>query len=91
MNLSQQHEQICKQARELMERKNHDYGDSWRKDRPTTITDTIRHKVDRIINIENLQLSGKETKIAEGIESELIDIINYCVFRVIMERENATT
>lgn len=76
---------------DLMLDKNHDYGNSWAKDRPSTISDTIRHKIERIINIENLRVQGKETRVSEGIKLELKDIINYCVFRLIMEDSNGGT
>lgn len=71
----------------LMERKNHDYGNSWAYDRPTTFTDTIRHKIDRIINLERLQAMGSGKEVDEAIEDNLKDIINYAVFRLIKERE----
>lgn len=71
----------------LMLAKNHDYGNSWFDDRATTITDTMRHKLDRIRNIEDLRANGDTQKVSEGIEQELRDIINYAVFRIIKEYE----
>lgn len=72
-------------AVDLMKEKNHDYGDSWRKDRRESITDTIRHKLDRVYNLEELQRKGESPRVAEGIISELLDAINYCCFRIIKE------
>lgn len=83
--LIQTHESICLEARELIVKKNHDYGASWERDRKTSITDTIRHKVDRIIQLEDLQAKGESALVSEGVQAELIDIINYCIFRIIKE------
>lgn len=81
---------VFTQCTDLMLKKNHDYGNSWYDDRATTITDTIRHKLDRIRRLEDLRANGEQAEVAEGIESELFDCINYCVFRIIKEREITT-
>lgn len=76
----------------LMLQKNSDYGNSWYDDRPTTLTDTIKHKIDRIISIEEKRKRGESPAVgtetyAEQIRRELEDIINYCVFRDIKLNE----
>lgn len=78
---------IIKEARELMIQKNHDYGDSWRKMRTISLTDKIRAKAERIANIEDLQMQGKQPLISEGIEAEYRDILNYCAFALIKIKE----
>ena len=55
---------------ELMQRKNHDYDEAWRDMRVSK----------RIKEIENL---GGQTLVSEGIDSNLMDIINYSVFALI--------
>lgn len=67
-------------ARELMMRKNHDYGEAWRSMRISSITDLILMKLYRIKQIEDHD--GK-TRISEGIDAGYYDIINYSVFNLI--------
>jgi len=67
-------------AKELMMRKNHDYGEAWRNMRISSYTDLILMKLKRTKQIEdNL---GK-TIISEGIDANYLDIINYSVFAMI--------
>jgi hypothetical protein len=67
-------------AKELMLRKNHDYGEAWRNMRISSYTDLILMKLKRIKQIEdNL---GK-TIMSEGIDANYLDIINYSVFAMI--------
>ncbi|HNW50195.1 MAG TPA: DUF1599 domain-containing protein [Prolixibacteraceae bacterium] len=67
-------------AKELMMRKNHDYGEAWRNMRISSYTDLILMKLNRTKQIEdNL---GK-TIISEGIDANYLDIINYSVFALI--------
>jgi len=74
---------IITEARELMLAKNHDYGESWREMRLTSITDQILIKVRRIKRLEDLKIKGETPKVSEGIEAEFRDILNYCVFALI--------
>ncbi len=67
-------------AFDLMQNKNHDYGEAWRKMRISSLTDIILMKLLRIKQIENNK--GK-TFISEGIDANLYDIINYAVFALI--------
>lgn len=64
-------------ARDLMEKKNHDYGEAWREMRVTSITDLIYQKVLRTKQIEDNK--GK-TIVSEGLEANYYDMINYAVF-----------
>ncbi|CAN5502290.1 DUF1599 domain-containing protein [soil metagenome] len=50
-----------------------DYGSAWRVLRPSSITDQIFIKAQRIRSIEE----KREQKVDEGVESEFIGIINY--------------
>lgn len=67
-------------AKDLMEKKNHDYGEAWRDMRVSSLTDLILVKLLRIKQIEDNQ--GK-TVISEGIDANYFDIINYAIFALI--------
>lgn len=68
-------------TRELLAKKNHDYGEVWKEMRLESILDIILVKIRRIKQIEDAD--GK-TLISEGIDSNLFDIINYCIFSLIL-------
>lgn len=68
------------QAKQLMEVKNHDYGEAWRDMRVSTFTDMLLMRILRIKQIEDNQ--GK-TLVSEGVESNYLDMINYAVFALI--------
>ncbi len=67
-------------ARNLMEQKNHDYGEAWRDMRVSSLTDLILMKILRVKQIENNK--GK-TLISEGIDANYYDMLNYAVFALI--------
>lgn len=64
----------------LMAAKTHDYGDAWRDMRVISYTDLILTKIQRIKQIED---NDGETVISEGIDANLMDIINYAIFAII--------
>ncbi|GAA0875108.1 DUF1599 domain-containing protein [Wandonia haliotis] len=67
-------------AMQLMEKKNHDYGEAWRDMRISSLTDMILMKILRVKQIEDN--SGK-TIISEGIDANYYDMLNYAVFALI--------
>ena len=67
-------------TKELMENKNHDYGEAWRDMRVSSLTDLILQKLLRVKQIEDNQ--GK-TLISEGIDANYFDMINYAIFALI--------
>ncbi|MCF8357205.1 MAG: DUF1599 domain-containing protein [Prolixibacteraceae bacterium] len=69
-----------KTAKDLMMRKNHDYGEAWRNMRISSYTDLILMKLKRIKQIEDNE--GK-TLVSEGIDANYLDMINYAVFALI--------
>jgi predicted nucleotide modification protein, DUF1599 family len=71
-------------AKSLMQDKNHDYGEAWRKMRVSSLTDLILMKLLRVKQIED---NKGETLISEGIEANYHDIINYAVFALIRLEE----
>ena len=71
-------------TRELLEAKNHDYGEAWRDMRISSMTDLILMKLLRIKQIEDNK--GK-TIISEGLDANYRDIINYAIFALILSGE----
>jgi hypothetical protein len=65
----------------LLQNKNHDYGEAWRDMRVTSITDIILMKLLRVKQIEDNQ--GK-TLVSEGVKANYQDMINYAVFAMIL-------
>jgi hypothetical protein len=72
-------------AKELMQNKNHDYGEAWRSMRVSSMTDLILMKIYRIRQIED---NNGKTVISEGIDASYLDIINYAIFALIKSFPN---
>lgn len=72
------------EAKALMERKNHDYGEAWRDMRISSFTDLILQKLLRVKQIEDNK--GK-TLVSEGLDANYFDMINYAVFALIQMNE----
>ena len=81
------YDSYAQKAKELMERKNHDYGEAWRDMRISSITDLIYQKVLRTKQIEDNQ--GK-TLVSEGLDANYFDMLNYAVFCLIKMAEGHT-
>ncbi|WP_338407498.1 DUF1599 domain-containing protein [uncultured Flavobacterium sp.] len=71
-------------TKELMENKNHDYGEAWREMRVSSLTDLILQKLLRVKQIEDNK--GK-TLVSEGIDANYQDMINYAVFALILMKK----
>jgi len=67
-------------TKQLMEDKNHDYGEAWRDMRVSSLTDLILQKLLRVKQIEDNM--GK-TIVSEGIDANYQDMVNYAVFALI--------
>lgn len=65
---------------DLLQNKNHDYGEAWRDMRISSITDIILMKLLRVKQMEDLE--GK-TLASEGVAANYQDMINYAVFALI--------
>lgn len=74
-------------TKELMENKNHDYGEAWRDMRVSSLTDLILQKLLRVKQIEDNK--GK-TLVSEGVDANYQDIVNYAVFALIQIEESKT-
>ncbi len=78
-NTSTQYDSIVSRCKDIFQRKNTDYGPSWRLFRPSSLTDQILIKAQRIRNIES---SGKN-HVGDDIQGELLGIVNYSVMALI--------
>ena len=76
----QLYDEVLQEAKDLMLRKNHDYGEAWREMSKEGIVDMILAKIIRIKTI--LDNNGK-TIASEGVEGNYFDIINYAIFDLI--------
>ena len=45
--------------------------------------DLILTKIERIKEIENIEVKGDSLKVSEGIDANYMDIVNYAVFGLI--------
>ena len=79
MDTNQQFEQIIATCRDLFAKKLKDYGAAWRIMRPSSVTDQIFIKANRIRSIE----TKGTTMVDEGVRSEFIGIVNYGIIALI--------
>lgn len=84
--VSELYDNIIAETKQLMENKNHDYGEAWRDMRVSSLTDLILQKLLRIKTIENNK--GK-TLVSEGISANYEDMINYAIFALIHIHEQS--
>lgn len=74
-----QYDKEFEKCKQLFEKKTIDYGTAWRILRPSSLTDQIFIKANRIRTIQENGMS----KVDEGIEPEFIGIVNYCIMALI--------
>ena len=77
---------VTEETKELMLKKNQDYGEAWREMRVSTFTDLILMKLLRIRQIEDNE--GK-TLVSEGLDANFQDMMNYAIFALIRMEETA--
>lgn len=75
---SAEYDAIIKVCKDLFIKKTRDYGTAWRILRPSSITDQIFIKAQRIRTLEDKKVS----KVGEDIVGEYIGIVNYCVIAI---------
>ena len=75
------YDRIVNDTFDLLQNKNHDYGEAWRGMRVTSITDIILMKLLRVKQIEN---NKGRTLVSEGVKANYQDMINYSVFAMIL-------
>ncbi|MEP7264650.1 MAG: DUF1599 domain-containing protein [Bacteroidota bacterium] len=74
-----QFDQAIMKCKDIFLKKMQDYGTAWRILRPSSLTDQILIKAQRIRSIEEKM----EQKIGDNIESEFIGIINYAAIALV--------
>ncbi len=74
-----QYLEVLKECKEIFVRKNEDYGTSWRLFRPSSLTDQLFIKAQRIRNVEE---SGKNN-VGDDLRSEFLGIVNYSLMALI--------
>ncbi|GAA0891373.1 DUF1599 domain-containing protein [Fulvivirga kasyanovii] len=74
------YDRIAEETLDLLQNKNHDYGEAWREMRVSSITDIILMKLLRVKQIEDNQ---GVTLVSEGVKANYQDMINYSVFALI--------
>lgn len=74
------YDRVKNEVRDLMTKKNYDYGEAWRDMRVSSLTDLILMKLLRIRRIEN---NDGKTIVSEGLDANYMDIINYSIFALI--------
>jgi hypothetical protein len=79
IHTEQQFDKIGSICSDIFTKKLKDYGAAWRIMRPSSLTDQIFIKANRI---RSLEIKGS-SKIDEGIRSELIGIVNYAIIGLI--------
>lgn len=79
--VEEQYDSEIRKATELVQNKNHDYDEAWRKMRVSSMTDIILMKVLRTKQIED---NNGKTLISEGIDANYQDMINYAIFCLIL-------
>ena len=75
------------EAKALMLKKNHDYGEAWRDMFASSLTDIILTKINRN---KQIAANDNQTLISEGVDGNYYDMLNYAVFYLIKLRENGT-
>ncbi|MDO4789825.1 MAG: DUF1599 domain-containing protein [Porphyromonas sp.] len=81
------YDNYLREAKSLMQKKNHDYGEAWRSMRLSSLTDLMLTKIFRTKQLED---HPGTSKISEGIDANYYDIINYSIFaliRIVLEEE----
>ena len=71
------YDEVLQEAKDLMLRKNHDYGEAWRDMFATSLTDIILTKINRN---KSIAANDNQTLISEGADGNYFDMLNYAVF-----------
>jgi len=78
-NTKQEYTHVLNACREVFLKKNQDYGTSWRLFRPSSLTDQIYIKAQRIRNIEE---TGRNA-VGDDVRGEFMGIVNYSLIALI--------
>lgn len=78
------YEQKAKEIEDLMQQKNHDYGEAWRDMSQASFVDLILVK---LLRIKQILANDGQTIVSEGIDANFCDIVNYGIFALIKIEE----
>jgi hypothetical protein len=86
---AQRIEAICNEVRDLLIRKNHDYGDSFSKQfaKYGVLSGMIRMD-DKMRRLETL-IGGEEAQVAESIEDSVADLAGYALLTLVELRKQS--
>jgi hypothetical protein len=82
---SAQYDRAAAECRDIFMRKMKDYGPSWRILRPSSITDQLFIKANRIRSLEEKGVS----RVGEGIRPEYVGLVNYSIMGLIQLESGA--
>lgn len=80
---STEYTNVINVCREIFSKKTKDYGTAWRILRPSSLTDQIFIKAQRI---RTIQETG-ENRVGESVFDEFIAIVNYCIMAIVQVQE----
>jgi hypothetical protein len=72
------------EVEQLMQAKNHDYGEAWREMSQQSFVDLILVK---LLRIRQILANDGQTIVSEGIDANFADIVNYAIFALIRIEE----
>ena len=75
------YDDIVYKAKQLMQDKNHDYGEAWREMSQESFVDLTLAK---ILRIKQIIANEGKTLVSEGIDANFYDILNYALFALIL-------
>ncbi|MCH2224411.1 MAG: DUF1599 domain-containing protein [Crocinitomicaceae bacterium] len=78
-NTNTEYTNVINVCRGIFAKKTTDYGTAWRILRPSSLTDQLFIKAQRI---RTIQETG-ENRVGENIEEEFVAIVNYCIMAII--------
>lgn|SRR5574343_329028 len=82
--LLKKYDLVAEEIFELMQKKNHDYGEAWREFREETFTDLILQKLFRLRQIQD---NNNIVTSSEPPSASFQDIVNYSIFAIIKLKE----
>lgn len=78
------HEQICQELKQIYQRKNERYGDSFAKLRKELGRDSILYRVgDKYHRLQQLLRNPWLSHEDESIDDTLMDLANYCIMELV--------
>lgn len=78
-----QYTKVIANCKEIYSKKTKDYGTSWRILRPSSLTDQLFIKAQRIRTIQE----AGHSEIDDSVDSEFVAIVNYCIMALIQFSE----